>query len=53
LDVSPGEAVFVDDMPENIDGAEAVGIHGIRFLTPDQAIEDVRALLGLSAPAAD
>jgi putative hydrolase of the HAD superfamily len=50
LGVLPGEAVFVDDMPENITGAEAVGMHGIRFLTPDQAISEVRDLLGSPPP---
>jgi len=53
LGVAPGEAVFVDDMPENIAGAEALGMHGVRFLTPDQAIGDVRALLGSSAILAE
>jgi putative hydrolase of the HAD superfamily len=52
LAVVPGEAVFVDDMPENIAGADAVGMHGVRFLTPDQAMSDVRALLAAPAPKA-
>lgn len=48
LGVEPGEAVFVDDMPENIEGAQAVGMHGIRFVTPEQAMGEVRELLGSS-----
>jgi putative hydrolase of the HAD superfamily len=52
LAVAPGEAVFVDDMPENIVGAEAVGMHGIRFVSPDRAMSDVRALLVPTAPDA-
>ena len=31
LDVAPGEAVFVDDMRENVSAARRVGIHAIRF----------------------
>ena len=33
LQVAPHEAVFVDDMPENVEGAVAVGMHAIRFTT--------------------
>lgn len=29
--LSPDECVFIDDAPANVSGAEAVGIHGIRF----------------------
>jgi putative hydrolase of the HAD superfamily len=45
LGVSSEEAVFVDDMAENITGAEAVGMRGVRFLNPDQAMADVWQLL--------
>ncbi len=45
LGVSADEAVFVDDVAENIAGAEAVGMRGIRFLNPDQAMGKVRELL--------
>ena len=31
LKIEPKEAVFIDDLPENVQGAEAVGIHGILF----------------------
>lgn len=31
LDVAPGEAVFVDDMPDKLRGGEAVGIRGIQM----------------------
>ncbi len=51
LGVAASEAVFVDDMPENVDGAKAVGMRGIQFLAPEQAIRDVRALLSSSAPS--
>jgi putative hydrolase of the HAD superfamily len=45
LGVAPGEAVFVDDMEENIAGAQAVGMHGIRFEGSEQAMSAVRELI--------
>jgi putative hydrolase of the HAD superfamily len=45
LGVAPGESVFVDDMEENIAGAQAVGMQGIRFEGPEQAIYAVREVL--------
>lgn len=41
----PEAAIFVDDAAENIDAANQVGIHGILFKNPKQAIADVTALL--------
>jgi putative hydrolase of the HAD superfamily len=31
LGVAPAEAVFVDDMPENVEAARALGMAGVRF----------------------
>lgn len=45
LDLQPGEAVFVDDFKSNIQGAQAVGMHAIRFLDPAQARAELEALL--------
>jgi len=45
VEVKPGEAIFVDDLQENVDAANELGIHGIRFHKADQAIADVRKLL--------
>ncbi len=42
----PGQTIFVDDLQENIDAANNLGIHGIRFENSAQAIEDVKRLLG-------
>jgi putative hydrolase of the HAD superfamily len=42
LGVRPQEAVFVDDRPENVQGARAVGMRGIQFETREQTIADVR-----------
>lgn len=41
----PREAIFVDDLQENIDAANALGIHGIKFQNAEQAITDIRKLL--------
>jgi putative hydrolase of the HAD superfamily len=46
--VAPDEAVFVDDFAHNIQGARAVGMHGIHFLNPDQALNDLKGLLNYS-----
>jgi len=43
--VSPSEAVFVDDFIENIEGCEDVGMQGIHFRNPDQALENLQNLL--------
>jgi epoxide hydrolase-like predicted phosphatase len=45
LEVKPAEAVFVDDFPENVAGAEAVGLAAIRFTSPDQVLRDLEKLL--------
>ena len=43
--VSPNEAVFIDDFYENIEGCRAVGMHGIHFRDPEQAMQELRDLL--------
>jgi glucose-1-phosphatase len=45
MEVKPAEAIFVDDLAENIQGAISAGIHGIQFLSTDQAIADVNILV--------
>jgi len=45
LEVEPHESIFIDDLSENIAAANQLGIHGIRFETPIQAMGEVRALL--------
>jgi len=43
--VSPNEAVFVDDFYENIEGCQAVGMHGIYFQNPEQAMDELKRML--------
>ena len=46
LGVAPQEALFIDDVEENVVGARAVGMHALRFESPAQAMEDVRGWIG-------
>ncbi len=45
LGVLPSEAVFVDDFLENIQAASRVGLQTILFQSPEQALDDLRAML--------
>ena len=49
LQVAPGEALFLDDKPENIRAAESVGLQAILFTNVDALREELdrRALLGV------
>ncbi len=42
--IAPNEAVFLDDNPANIEGAKALGIHGIEFHSATQARQEIAAL---------
>jgi 2-haloacid dehalogenase len=44
--LEPGQAVFVDDRQENVDGAEAVGMIGVLF-TGAETLRRVLTMLGL------
>ncbi len=43
--VSPNEAIFVDDFIENIEGCEALGMRGIHFRDPGQALGELKQIL--------
>ena len=43
--VQASEALFVDDIQENVAGCEALGMHGVLFRTPEQALAEVQELL--------
>ena len=45
LEVSPSEAVFVDDFIENVEGARAVGMSAIHFRDPESALDELKHLL--------
>ena len=45
--LDPAECGFVDDTPENVEAAEALGFQGICFTTYDQLIEKLNELGGL------
>lgn len=45
LQVAPEEALLLDDVQANVDGAKAVGLRGITFVNNPQAIAAVEALL--------
>ncbi len=51
LDVQPHEAIFVDDRPENVAAAQALGIHAIRYESTPRVMAAIRALLDDHAPA--
>ena len=47
LSVGPRDCVFVDDLAENIVGAEAVGMTGVRHREADETIPLLEELLGV------
>jgi len=44
LGVDPSRAVFVDDLQENVAGANAVGMRGVLFTTTGDTIAELRVL---------
>lgn len=44
LGVLPHEAVFIDDMPENVEGARRVGLHALRFTDNPTLFRDLKRL---------
>lgn len=45
LQVGPKEAVFVDDVLENIEACEQVGMRGIHFKSPETTLKQLKDLL--------
>lgn len=41
----PGEAVFIDDDPNNIQAARQQGLQGIQFQSPEQALNQLNIIL--------
>ncbi len=46
--VQPPETVFIDDFIENIEAARKIGMHGIHFQNPGQALVDLEKKLSHS-----
>ena len=46
LGVAPQQAVLVDDMVYNVDGARELGIHTVQFVDPETSLAELEALLG-------
>jgi epoxide hydrolase-like predicted phosphatase len=49
LEVSPHEALFIDDFEVNIEAALEIGMHAILFQDSGQTISELRQLLDLSS----
>jgi putative hydrolase of the HAD superfamily len=45
LGVQPQEAVFVDDVAENVAGARALGMHAIQFTRTQAVLDELKQLL--------
>jgi putative hydrolase of the HAD superfamily len=45
--VAPGDCVFVDDLRENCDGAEAVGMKAVLHRGADRTVPELERLLGV------
>jgi glucose-1-phosphatase len=45
----PGDCVFIDDLPENVEGARRAGLVGIHYRSTDQLLDDLGAL-GVEIP---
>ncbi len=45
LKVTASEAAFVDDVRANVEAARALGMHGILFQNPAQAMDDLKEIL--------
>jgi glucose-1-phosphatase len=45
LKVQPREAIFVDDMLDNVEGAKKAGLFGIQYFGPNQLKHDIKQIL--------
>jgi FMN phosphatase YigB (HAD superfamily) len=45
VSIDPGRVVFIDDRPENVRGAEAVGVKGIVVPTPADVVRNLQPLM--------
>jgi epoxide hydrolase-like predicted phosphatase len=47
LGVEPADCVFVDDLGPNVKGAVAVGMVGVKFVSAEQTVGELEAILGV------
>jgi epoxide hydrolase-like predicted phosphatase len=47
LELDPEETIFIDDFIENVQGAEAIGMTGIHFVSTDDVVANLRGLLNI------
>lgn len=45
LDVQPAKAIFIDDMPVNVEAARREGLFAIQFLNTQQTLIDLQSIL--------
>lgn len=51
LNIAPEQALFLDDRPENVEGARAAGLHAELYSTWEEFVKETPARYGLPAPA--
>jgi len=51
LDITPQQAIFLDDGLRNVDSARELGIHTVQFVDPATSLAELEALLGHSITA--
>ena len=49
LELNPEETIFIDDFIENVQGAEAIGMTGIHFVSTDDVVAKLRGLLNIDS----
>jgi putative hydrolase of the HAD superfamily len=45
LQARPAEAIFIDDVQENVEAAQAIGMAGIRFQSTAQTLAEIERYL--------
>ncbi len=48
LGIAPAESIFLDDIGSNLKAARALGMHTIKVVTPEQALDELESALGFA-----